>query len=454
MNKKSFLLIVFTVVIVSCIFAFSGCGDVISAYDIAVKNGFIGTEQEWIESLYGLDGANGLNGNDGQDGSDGQIIVSDSYENLYAEAVKAGYDKDFLAFIKEYLSTSQTDQRYAINRALLSSVSIVNGGISAGSGVIYKMDKEQGIAYIITNYHVVYDDLANKPASAGIWAVGSDLKVYLYGSEYADYAMNAEYIGGSLTYDLAVIKVTSPIITNSDARAIEVTDDIDVYVGQTATAIGNAKGEGISVSNGIVSVDNETIEIQRSDDTSRGVSMRVMRIDAPVNKGNSGGGIFDIDGKLIGILNAGKISTDSDYVNSIAYAIPSNVVINICDNLIGNYSKNQYKVHRPIIGITTKATSVKAVYNEETQLTSIKETIMVNEVTRGSLGEASGLQVNDIIKKATFDDKTYEIDRNFKLSDLMLGAQVGETVVLEVLRGAETINISITVTNDCILLID
>lgn len=92
-----------------------------SAYDIAVKNGFVGTEAEWLESLKGTDGTNGSNG---IDGTDGEVKIISS---LYDEAVEKGYTGTFFEFLQEYIQSTATSTSVtqATNEALKSITSIV-----------------------------------------------------------------------------------------------------------------------------------------------------------------------------------------------------------------------------------------------------------------------------------------------------------------------------------------
>ena len=117
-----------------------------------------------------------------------------------------------------------TDTVTASSRALLSTVSIVAnfdvtsfGGyeittqVGYGSGVFYRVDKSTGDAYIITNYHVVHN-----ASSITSDEISDDIGIYLYGQEMEKYKISAEYVGGSLTQDLAVLKVSgSDVIKNS-----------------------------------------------------------------------------------------------------------------------------------------------------------------------------------------------------------------------------------------------
>ena len=218
---------------------------------------------------------------------------------------------------------------FAASVGLRSVVSVYAGfgsNTSAGSGVIYKLNVVAGSAFIITNYHVVYHSS---------YGVSESISCYLFGMESADYAIPATFVGGSPNYDIAVLRIDdSKIIRAAGARgsiaAASLANSDYVFPGQSAIAIGNPNASGISVTSGIVSVDSEQLSMQSS--TGSGyVQLRVIRIDTAVNSGNSGGGLFDEDGKIIGIVNA-KIASTS--VENIGYAIPSNVARAIADNII------------------------------------------------------------------------------------------------------------------------
>ena len=164
--KNRLLKIVTLLIVVALSFSVFGCNKALSAYEIAVKNGFNGTEKQWLESLHGADGADGR---DGEAGKDGENATALTIEDIYQSAVKNGYDKDFLTFVKEYLegNVEEYNVQSAVNKALLSAVdviacfdvlngSVIENGYAAGSGVIYDLDKENGNALILTNFHVIY----------------------------------------------------------------------------------------------------------------------------------------------------------------------------------------------------------------------------------------------------------------------------------------------------------
>lgn len=345
------------------------------------------------------------------------------------------------------------DHSLAISQALRSSVSIyctfsqesrhgaVTNFYSAGSGVIYQLDRATGSAFIITNYHVVYDEDSRQENG-----IAEQIDVYLYGSEFADLEMKATYVGGSMYYDLAVLRVdNSEILKNSAALAVQVADSDNVQVGSAAIAIGNAEGEGISATCGVVSVDSEYLTMTAVDGITS-VDYRVMRIDTAVNSGNSGGGLFDRNGHLVGIVNA-KIMDAT--VENIGYALPSAVVTAVVDNIIDNcYGQENESVLRPIMGITVITTHSKAVYDEETGLLRVVETVAVYTVDQTKLGRV--FQVDDQLLRITVGGQTKQITRQYQLIDAMLTARVGDVVEFVVLRDGEEKTLSITITDDCL----
>ncbi len=346
---------------------------------------------------------------------------------------------------EEPIISTETDVTLATSKGLRSSVSIFctfgtenSPYYSAGSGVIFKLDKRNGKAFIITNYHVVYDK------NGGI---SKEISVYLYGGEYSEAEINATYVGGSLNYDIAILYVEdSEIIKNSCAAAVDVADSDNIFVGQTAIAIGNAEGYGLSASSGVISVDSEYIDMIAPDDITQ-VSFRVMRIDTAVNHGNSGGGLFNAQGELIGIVNA-KIIDEN--VENIGYAIPSTLVVAVANNIIDNcFEKDCSTLQRCLLGITIRTENSSAVYDESTRLVRIVESIGVVEVSKGSI--AYGIvEADDILVSATLNGITKEITRQFHVIDLMINARPGDTMYLTVKRGEETITVSIEITEDCV----
>ncbi len=355
------------------------------------------------------------------------------------------------------IESSESLGTLSASKALLSAVSIYSGfeikyssyfgtycqnETHAGSGVIYKIDKNAGDAYIITNYHVVYD--AQSTSENGI---SPNISAYLYGQESSDYALKAQYIGGSMLYDIAVLKVSgSRTLIESCAVSATVADSDEISVLESAIVIGNPAQLGISATVGSISRDSEYITMTASDERTT-TTMRVIRTDAAVNGGNSGGGLFNAYGDLIGIVNA-KITSSS--IENIGYAIPSNVATRIADNIIANYDGTQPQtLKKCMLGITSGVTEQKTVYDEQTGKVHRMETVAVAQITEGSLAEGA-LYVGDILKSAQLGDKTITITKSHQLSELLLSARPGDVLAVQVLRPGEEKTVSITLTDSCV----
>ena len=353
------------------------------------------------------------------------------------------------------INTTTPTEQLAAGKALLSAVSVycnfetrltgsfgTGGGkkqySSAGSGVIYKLDKEHGDAYVVTNYHVVYDYRANTRNK-----VSDDISVYLYGQEDAAYAIPATYVGGSMNYDLAVLKIDgSRMLAESSAMAVTLHDSEDVAVLDTAIAIGNPESKGISATFGHVNVESEYITMLGSDNVTE-ILLRVMRVDTAVNSGNSGGGLFNAKGELIGIVNA-KMADSS--VDNIGYAIPSNVVRNVTENIIEHCDgTTQETITRCLLGIEVSVAGQYIAYDPDTGRVLKKESVSVARVSADSLAEGR-ISEGDVVRSITVGGKTYTVDRKHVLVDSMLTARVGETVSIVVLRGESEVVIEIEIT--------
>lgn len=440
--KKIVTLLLFVVV------AFTVCScksdNVINAYDIAVENGFVGTEAEWLEALKGSDGKDGINGINGEDGKDASFTI----EDLYQSAVDNGYEGDFFEFLKEYLNSnlSNSNSEQAINNALFSVVSIVaeytvleyqtlRSAYSSGSGVIYKLDKEAGDALIITNFHVIYNVVAY-----GNNKFAKNVNLFLYGQEYSNFAIPATILGGSMTYDIAILKVeNSDIIKNSQATTATFADSNKIKVGSTAIAIGNPDGAGISATQGIVSVDSEYIDLYAADESTL-LQFRSIRVDAAVNPGNSGGGLFNDKGELIGIVNAKTVSDD---IENMGYAIPSTLAKAVAENVIWNATRGNSGVSKGLMGITVVVEESYAVYNQELQMAEIIEKVVIEEVSAGALAYGH-LMADDVILSLEHNGNLTEITRNFFIVEYMLNVRPGDEVKVTVLRNGQEVTVTLT----------
>ncbi|MFA6678093.1 MAG: trypsin-like peptidase domain-containing protein [Acholeplasmataceae bacterium] len=379
--------------------------------------------------------------------------------DLYEAAVEDGYSGTMSDFIAEYISDTAVDSKEGIIKGLKSSVSVfakftkttrtvpiiglpqaeTEDYLSAGSGVIYKLDKESGTAYIVTNHHVVYD--AESDSKNG---VSGDIEIYLYGLELEDFKIAATYVGGSEKNDVAVLKITdSDIIRNSIAEVVTVADSDIVEVGDNVVAIGNAQGGGISVTKGIISVTSEYIMLNTSNHGI--VDFRVMRVDAAVNKGNSGGGLFNSRGEVIGIINAKTISEE---VDSIGYALPANTVFNLADNII-YYCDNrlQEKGEKVLMGVTMKIVDRVVSYDEVNDKITVKDVLKASEIAEGSLA-SQHFELDDEFVSITIHGKTYEITRLYQVGDLLFKVRRNDTITIRVIRDGNLVDLEISFTNE------
>lgn len=334
------------------------------------------------------------------------------------------------------ITSTENKNLLSASKAVLSAVSVITSS-SAGSGVIYEIDKERGEAFIITNYHVVYDQ--NQGSIAGA------IKVYLYGMEAQEYGIDATFVGGSMNYDIALLHVkNSTILMQSCARAADVANSDNVSILDTAIAVGNPEGKGISATVGYVNVDSENIVVSFS---GTSVQLRVMRTDAAVNSGNSGGGLFNDKGELIGVVNAKSGNSTTD---NIGYAIPSNVAIAIAKNIKDYcFGKNLKNVYRCMMGVTVYAGELKTVYDNETGKVHKVERVVISEISKE--GAANGrLQLNDVIKAVSIEGVRHEVTRTYHLVDTMLNAREGSRVVIHVERDGVSVDVEIPMTKDMI----
>lgn len=417
-------------------------GGASSPYEIATELGFDGTEGNFFASLESS---------------------ASRARALYEEAKKDGYTGSFVDFLKE-INAGSANETLSVNSALTSVVSIECGFkrtkasnipympsteeavTSAGAGVIYSLDKSAGDAYIITNYHVVYD--AESTGKETIAHVSDDITVYLYGGEIKSGAIEASFVGGAKDYDIAVLQIDdSDVLKESAAHAVTFADSDAITVGETVYAVGNPSGSGISATSGIVSVDAEYISMERLDATSSNDTVQHLeiRIDASVNHGNSGGGLFNAEGKLIGIVNA---KTEKTGVEGMGYAIPSNLALAVAQNVIDNSKLNSSKgAFRATLGVTVSVVDSKGVYDEASGKTYISETTQIQSVTAG--GAAQGkLRAGDTLYSVTLGGKEIVLTREHKLTTVLFNVRKGDTVQFKVARGGEIETVEITFSSD------
>lgn len=289
---------------------------------------------------------------------------------------------------------------------------------SEGSGVIYK--KEKGYAYIVTNNHVI----ANSQELEVLLADGTREK--------------AELVGSDQWTDLAVIRIPADKVST----VAEFANSDEVKAGQTAIAIGSPLGSefATSVTQGIVSANNRPVPTDVDGDGQQDWIVNAIQTDAAINPGNSGGALINSAGQVIGI-NSMKISKSS--VEGMGFAIPSNEVVNIINEL----EKNG-KIVRPALGISmVNLSNVNSqAVNQLNLPKDVKSGVVVAEVSSKGSAKAAGLQPYDVIVE--MDGQKVEGIQN--LRKILYSHKVGDKLEVTYYRNGQkqTTTVSLTETNN------
>jgi serine protease Do len=279
-----------------------------------------------------------------------------------------------------------------------------------GSGVIYRVTDEE--LYIITNHHVIDG--------------ASEIEVSLFNGDVVE----AELVGTDALTDIAVLKVKGKY----DIKPITIGDSDELRAGDTVLAIGNPLGLDLSrtVTQGIVSGVNRTI----STSTASGEwDVEVIQTDAAINPGNSGGALINTKGELVGI-NSMKIAEDG--VEGLGFAIPSNNVMDIVDELM-----EHGQVQRPYIGVGLASFDEIHPYYLNLLNTNISEGAIVLSVDEQSAAGKAGLQEGDIIVSINGE----KIDSANSLRKyLYTELSIGDKVTLEFYRNNQLQSVDIVLT--------
>lgn len=298
-------------------------------------------------------------------------------------------------------STSEIVKKTADSVVEISTESVVTGSFAqqyvqqgAGSGVIISQD-----GYILTNNHVING--------------ANSVKVRLRdGTEY-----DATIVGSDSDNDIALLKVNATGLSPATFG-----DSNSLAVGDYVVAIGNPLGElGGTVTDGIISALARKVTIE---DTQ----MTLLQTNAQVNPGNSGGGLFNANGELVGIVNAKQSATE---VEGIAFAIPINNVLDILSDL----KEYGYVTGKVDLGIDfTDITSDETAFYYGVNQTGC----YVLSVDSGSNAEKAGVTRGDLVTKVNDTDVSSSSDITAALEK----AEVGDTVTFTVSRRGTSKTIS------------
>lgn len=267
----------------------------------------------------------------------------------------------------------------------------------AGSGVIISED-----GYIITNHHVIED--------------ANSVTVTLRDGKTS---YTAAVIGSDSENDIALLKVDAKGLTPATFG-----DSSKLAVGDYVVAIGNPLGQlGGTVTDGIISALARDVVIE-------GKNMTLLQTNAQISPGNSGGGLFNSNGELVGIVNAKDSATE---VEGIAFAIPINNVLDIIDDLKSyGYVTGKIDLGMQLTDITSNDTAFYYGVNQTG--------CYVLSVTRGSNAEAAGFHTGDLITKVNSTDINTSADVKNALKD----SKVGDKVKFTVYRNGETTDLTLT----------
>lgn len=367
---------------------------------------------------------------DGQTAIDRNSIVNDIYSRVYSQIESELKEEIYNKLLEEYgdgtitWETLQEQVYNVIDGAGQANISVTNYqkntnnevvAHSYGSGVIYEKEELTDAEYkyryyAITNQHVVKDGIK--------FTVGfSD-----------DTSIDAVVVGEDETTDIAVVSFD----TSREFTVAEFGDSDSVRVGSFVIAVGNPKGETLfgTATFGIVSGNNRNL----IDGQTVNVFLFYIQHDAAINSGNSGGALFTLDSKVVGI-NSVKYATSE--IEGLNFAIPINLVKEV------SYQLRTYGSYDGTVSFGITCISVDALTNAGREEYNIPEGlesgILITEVGEGSSSDGL-LMANDIIIKVNGTSATKTED----LLPYLRNSKIGDSVVVTVLRDGQEMDITVT----------
>ena len=269
---------------------------------------------------------------------------------------------------------------------------------SLGSGFV--IDGTAGSAIIITNNHVIAD--------------ANDITVIFTDGQ----KLKAEIIGKDAKVDVAVLRVKP----EKALKSVKFGDSEKMRVGDPVMAVGNPFGLGGTVTAGIVSARNRNIDSGPYDN--------YIQTDASINKGNSGGPLFNMAGEVIGI-NTAILSPTGGSIG-LGFATPSATVMPIIDQL-----RNFGETRRGWLGVRIQ--NVDDGIAESLGLGTARGALVAG-ITPGGPAEPSGMKTGDVVIK--FDGRDVKDSRD--LPKLVAATAVGKAVAVIVMRGGKETTLSVT----------
>lgn len=297
-----------------------------------------------------------------------------------------------------------------VSGSVVSIQTAMANGTAKGSGAI--IDTE---GHIITNNHVI-------SGAQQIQVTLANGNIY-----------SAQLVGTDTTTDLAVIKLDNP---PSGLKAVEFADSDKLAVGENVMAIGNPLGYDDTATTGIVSALNRPVTV--TDDNNNEIVTNAVQIDAAINPGNSGGPTFNAAGQVIGINSSiASTATSSDSAGSIGigFAIPSNLVKRVADEIIKDGS-----VKHVALGVVIKSDTVEADGVTRGGATITKSSATGSAVVSGGPADKAGLKEGDTI--VAFNGNA--VNNNYSLLGFVRAAALGDKATLTIVRDGKTMDVDVT----------
>ena len=371
-------------------------GDIILSCASGICGALLVTGGAGIENIENTD-----KNDDSEKDKDSQLtldIADDDEDNGVSSSDKLNANSS-VSDVCAVVSASVVEITTEFNETFYGSYQYVQKG--AGSGVIISKD-----GYIITNAHVITNSESGKLADSITIRLNS-LKEY-----------KATIIGSDRDSDIALLKIdaknlSSATIGNSDK----------LKVGEQIIAVGNPLGElGGTVTSGIVSATNREITVENN-------KMTLIQIDAAINPGNSGGGLFNLDGELIGIVNA---KTTDVTVEGLGFAIPVSEAIHVAEEL----ESHGYVTGKTHIGISLAdvTDAFTAYYYFNSQSTGV----YISNVEKGY--NENVLKKGDRI--TAIDDN--EITSSADVKEIVQECKVGDKLIFTVSREGKLVDCTVT----------
>jgi putative serine protease PepD len=281
-----------------------------------------------------------------------------------------------------------------------------NGGSGTGSGEVIRSD-----GYVLTNNHVI-----------SIAANGGSVEVLFSDGQTAA----ATITGRDPETDLAVLKVQ----VSHELKVISLSSSSSVKVGEPVVAIGAPLGLSGTVTSGIVSALDRTVEVPGENDRSA-LLVSALQTDAAINPGNSGGALVNCAGQLVGVPTAGATVPNSGGGSiGLGFAIPVDLAKSIADEIIATG-----RVTHAFFGLQTVPIPPAAAAQA-----GVPEGLYVQAVTAGGPAAQAGLRPDDVITSIDGEPAT----SNIQLQELTLTKKPGDTVSIVYARAGHSATTKVT----------